>query len=148
MVQAEGLEAVFECLYPGALAYDWALNRTFSTILPSGVSDTFSSGGVPARLIIPATPQYNNTVVQCEAVVATEEGGSLLGMRSVTATLQVQSKFSTFIFMQCSILCSYSETCLLKPVGPKLMLCSVQFNLYPQATSLLQLLLAGPNGHH
>ena len=93
MVQAEGLEEVFE--YPGAVSHDhtWGLNGEFlaeSRFLPN-VIHTPASGDSPARLIIPVIAQYNNTVVQCRANV--EEGGS--SFRSVlsfinNATLRVQ----------------------------------------------------------
>ena len=95
MVQAEGLEAVFECQYPGALLHGWGLNGEFldDDQFPPDVTRIPPSGDSPAaRLIIPATPQYNNTVVQCIAIV--KEGGGYLvrSVLSFNATLQVQGR--------------------------------------------------------
>ena len=95
VVQAEGLEAVFECLYPGATLYGWAFNGSFLEDFPSDVETDAPLGDSPARLIIPAIPQYNNTVIQCEAVVR-EEGG-LMSVLSKTATLQVQGIINFYI---------------------------------------------------
>ena len=72
--QAEGLEAVFECLHPGGeTSHDWSVNGTIlSSLSPDITSDIVSSpsvGGSLATLTIPATPEYNNTVVQCKATV-------------------------------------------------------------------------------
>ena len=88
MVQAEGLEAVFECLYPGATAYSWAINGTFLSDFPPGLDSDPPSGGSPARLTILTTLQYNNTVVQCKAVI--REGGTGVFVLSENATLQIQ----------------------------------------------------------
>ena len=92
VIQAEGLETVFECLCPGAVSHTWRLNGV------SRAEDEFppdttrpASGDTPARVIIPATPQYNNTVVQCEAIIR-EEGGSFRSDLSNNATLRVQGK--------------------------------------------------------
>ena len=90
MVQAEGLEAVFECLYPGAISRIWRINGEDlpeNQDLPN-VTFISPSGDSPARLIIPATPQYNNTVVQCEAIV--REGGGVMSVLSENASLTVQ----------------------------------------------------------
>ena len=67
--QAEGLEAVFECLYPGAISYSWAINGTFLSVYPPDIDIDPPSGGSPASLTIPAKPEYNNTVIQCGATV-------------------------------------------------------------------------------
>ena len=67
VVQAEGLEAVFECLYPGAIS-SWFVNGVHQTDM-SFPFDVLALAGPPASLTIPARPEYNNTVVQCEAVV-------------------------------------------------------------------------------
>ena len=88
MVQAEGLEAVFECLCPEATFYGWTINGTYLSILPADIDIDPPSGDSPTRLIIPATPQYNNTVVQCGALV--REGGDLVFVPSGNATLSVQ----------------------------------------------------------
>ena len=57
MVQAEGLEAVFECLYPGAIAYIWAINGTQQ---PGSVSSIFS---------VQASLEYNNSIFMCTASI-------------------------------------------------------------------------------
>ena len=90
VVQAQGLDAVFECLYPGAQSYNWGLNGEFPTEnnYPPDVTVTPSSGDIPATLTIPAIGLYNNTVVQCEAVV--RDGRTFIPELSVNATLQVQ----------------------------------------------------------
>ena len=74
MIQAEGLEAVFECLYPGATAYSWAINGTFLSVYPPDVVADSPSGDSPASLTIPATPEYNNTVIQCGAIAVLVRG--------------------------------------------------------------------------
>ncbi len=90
VVQAQGIDAVFECRYPGAQNHNWGLNGEFPTddYYPSDVTVTPPSGDTPATLTIPATGQYNNTVVQCEAVV--RDGRGFISKVSVNATLQVQ----------------------------------------------------------
>ncbi|XP_064392483.1 uncharacterized protein LOC135340097 isoform X2 [Halichondria panicea] len=74
VVQAEGVDAVFECLYPGAVSHSWGINGTFPADdeFPHifNFTRTQPSGDTPAAtLTIPATAHYNNTVVQCEVVV-------------------------------------------------------------------------------
>ncbi len=92
VVEAQGVDAVFECRYPGAQNHNWVLNGVHFTenSYPPDVTRTLSSGDRPARLTIPATAQYNNTVVQCEAVV--RDGGVFIPELSVNATLQVQGR--------------------------------------------------------
>ena len=89
-VQAEGLEAVFECLYPRAVSHSWRINGEFPSDdqFPPDISCTLPQGDSPARLIIPAIPQYNNTVVQCIALMLR---GS--NPQSENATLRVQGVF-------------------------------------------------------
>ena len=91
VVQAEGLEAVFECLYPEALTHSWGLNGVFfaDTNFPLNVARFAQSRGSPARLIIQAIPQYNNTVVLCQAVIR-YSNGSLRGILSSSGTLHIQ----------------------------------------------------------
>ena len=93
VVQAQGVIAVFECRYLGAQSYNWGLNGEFPTYdsYPPDVTVTLSSGDTPETLTIPATAQYNNTVVQCEAVV--RDGRVFIPELSVNATLQVQGRF-------------------------------------------------------
>ena len=96
MVQAEGLEAVFECLYPGALTHHWGIQGVFlaDASFPPGVTRKTPFGGSPARLIILATQVYNNTVVQCNAVLTIPGGTAEL--LSTNATLQVQGTSNYF----------------------------------------------------
>ncbi len=91
VVQAQGIDAVFECRYPGAQSYNWGLNGAFHyhNSPPPNVTVTPPSGDIPTKLII-STAQYNNTVVQCEAVV--RAGPVFIPKLSVNATLQVQGK--------------------------------------------------------
>ena len=84
--QAEGLEAVFECLHPGAISYAWAINGTFQSYFPPDIDTGPPSGGSPATLTVPARPEYNNTVIQCGATVPGPMGGFL---PSVSVTLTV-----------------------------------------------------------
>ena len=88
VIQAEGLEAVFECLHPGATSYGWAINGTFLSVYPSDLVAVSPSGDSPASLTILARPEYNNTVVQCEAVVRV--GGGAVFVLADNATLTVQ----------------------------------------------------------
>ncbi len=90
VIQAQGLIAVFECRYLGVQSHNWRLNGDFPTDdnYPSDVTVTPPSGDTPATLTIPATAQYNNTVVQCGAVV--RDGRGFIPELSVNATLQVQ----------------------------------------------------------
>ena len=86
VIQAEGLEAVFECLYPNATAYSWAFNGMFQSVYPPDIVAVSPSGDSPASLTISAIPEYNNTIVQCGATVPPPMGGFPL---SVSATLTV-----------------------------------------------------------
>ena len=83
---------MFECLYPGATPYGWAINGTFLFDLPPDIVTHPPSGGSPASLTIPARPEYNNTVVQCEAVVRV--GSNLHLVLSDSATLTVYGRQS------------------------------------------------------
>ncbi len=78
MVQAEGLLAKFECLSPGALGYLWFVNGVESTS-PDFSSEIRVAGGTsgrPSVLTIPASSQFNKSVIQCAAVSLS--GGVLL----------------------------------------------------------------------
>ena len=76
-MQAEGLEAVFECLFPGAVTYSWLVNGSSSqeqSLSQSSIVAALPSVEFPtARLTLPAIPHYNNTVIQCVAFVFEEE---------------------------------------------------------------------------
>ena len=87
VLQAEGLEAVFECLYPGA-TFSWFLNEIILLDLPPNIDANPPSADSPASLIIPARPEYNNTVVQCEALI--RHGERLEFILSDNATLIIQ----------------------------------------------------------
>ena len=99
VVQAQGIDAVFECRYTGAQSYNWGLNGDFPphSSPPPNVTFILPSGDIPTKLII-ATAQYNNIVVQCEAVIRNE--GVLTPKLSVNATLQVQGK------LLCVVVCT------------------------------------------
>ena len=90
VIQAKGLKAVFECLYPGALSHRWGINGTYPAddAFPPDVTRTLPSGDTPARLAIPSTDQYNNTVVQCRAVL--DAGGDAQFVQTCDALLLVQ----------------------------------------------------------
>ena len=91
VVQAEGLEAVFECLDPGAVGHVWVINGEYLDVhqFPSDMTRIPASENTPSRLIIPATPQYNNTVVQC---VPVSGQGSNMREPSENASLQIQGE--------------------------------------------------------
>ena len=90
VIQAEGLKAVFECLYPGALGHSWGINGMYPAddAFPPDLTRTLPSGDTPATLAIPATGQYNNTVVQCRAVL--DVGGDAQFVQTCDALLLVQ----------------------------------------------------------
>ncbi len=83
---------MFKCLYLAAQNHNWGLNEKFPTEdqYPPDVTVTPSFGDFPATLTVPATAQYRNTVVQCEALV--RDGGVFIPELSVNATLQVQGR--------------------------------------------------------
>ncbi len=73
VVQAEGLLAEFECLSPGALGHAWIVNSLASKSLTSEVRVVEvrvveGSEGLPSVLTIPASSQFNNSVVQCAEI--------------------------------------------------------------------------------
>ncbi len=83
VVQAEGLLAEFECLSPGALGHLWFVNGIGSTSLTSEIRVAGGTSGLPSVLTIPASSQFNNSIVQCAAISLS--GGVL----SKNATLKV-----------------------------------------------------------
>ena len=88
VIQAEGLEAMFECLYPGA-SHDWFINGTIhSRNTEDIVANILPSGDSPASLRITARPEYNNITVQCRALVILGQD-NVRFMRSNIATLMV-----------------------------------------------------------
>ena len=88
LIQAEGLEAVFDCLHPEAISYAWAINGTFLRLsdFPPDIVPVSPTGDSRATLTVPAIPEYNDTVVQCGATVPGPMGGFPL---SGNATLTV-----------------------------------------------------------
>ena len=97
--RAEGLEAVFRCQYQGegvTVTYDWSINNTIlETDTETVRARPPSSPGGPATLTILATPEHNNSVVQC---VATIRNGivTVRSEVSTTATLTVHGELVTF----------------------------------------------------
>ena len=90
VMQAEGLETIFECLYPGALSHSWGINGMYPAddAFPPDVTRTLPSGDTPATLAIPATGQYNNTVVQCRAVLIVERNAQIVPTCDVLLLVQ------------------------------------------------------------
>ena len=90
MKQAEGLEAVFECLYRGAV-YRWRVNGIDLTLkeFPKEIRETGGTSGNPSLLIIPASSQFNNNVVQCTAIPS----GAVAAVPSRNVTLKVGEFF-------------------------------------------------------
>ena len=68
VIQAEGLDAVFECLYPGA-SYNWFINETIHSRNTDNIVASLPAGDSPASLRITARPEYNNITVQCRAQI-------------------------------------------------------------------------------
>ncbi len=103
MDRAEGLKAVFRCQYQPkgfvtkefTVTYDWFLNNVVvSTDTETVRKRRPSSFGRPATLTILATPEHNNSVVQCEAKLRT--GIFIVGTeKSTNATLTVRGELVT-----------------------------------------------------
>ena len=62
-----GEEAVFQCRYPGA-SINWQINGTAAVSSPS-ITVTSSSEQPSDTLTITALPVYNETVIECVAVL-------------------------------------------------------------------------------
>ncbi len=73
MERAEGLEAVFRCQYQAeglTVTYDWFINNVIvRTDTETVRARPPSSPDEQQTLTIVATPQNNNSVVQCEATI-------------------------------------------------------------------------------
>ncbi|XP_064387523.1 uncharacterized protein LOC135335850 isoform X2 [Halichondria panicea] len=110
VIQAEGLKAVFECLYPGALSHSWGINGMYpaDNAFPPNVTRTLPSGDTPARLAIPSTGQYNNTVVQCRAVL--DVGGDVKIVQTCDALLLVQGPLGSVTGLTLDMVTSTSVT--------------------------------------
>ncbi len=96
--RAEGLEAVFRCQYQAeglSITYDWAINNFLVTTDTETVRDRRPSfPGEPATLIILATPQHNNSVVQCQPHI--RNGTAIVrSEQSAIATLTVHGELVT-----------------------------------------------------
>ena len=98
MVQAEGLEAVFECLYSGAVGYTWFISGSGASLFasPPGIEVIEGPGG-GVSVIIPATSEYNTSVVLCEAQVGF--GSQSMFFQSKNATLGVYGKSSVLLIL-------------------------------------------------
>ncbi len=70
MVQAEGLLAEFECLSLGSIGSAWFVNgiASASPNFSSEIRIAGGTSGLPSVLTIPASSQFNNSVIQCAAV--------------------------------------------------------------------------------
>ena len=69
VIQAGGLEGVFECLVPGT-SHVWIVNgvRNINDEFPPEIKITGGSSGNPSVLTIPGSLQFNNSVVHCVAL--------------------------------------------------------------------------------
>ena len=84
---AVGEEAVFQCRYPGA-AINWQINGT--AVVNSQFVTVTSSGEQPSdTLTITALPEYNETEVQCIALL---QDFSIQGAPPVLLTIHFSSK--------------------------------------------------------
>ena len=96
--RAEGLEAVFRCQYQvgSTVAYDWFINHEIVRTDTKTVEHRPpSSPGEPATLTMLATPQHNNSVVQCLRNIY--NGTLIVGSEeSATAILTVYGELITF----------------------------------------------------
>ncbi len=61
---------MFECRYSGVFSHAWIVNgvQSLNEEFPSQIGVTGGSSGNPSVLTIPATSQFNNSVVQCLAL--------------------------------------------------------------------------------
>ena len=96
VVQAEGLIAVFECFCSAAYSHHWALNGQFldDDQFPDDVI-RITPRDSSAKLLIPATSEYNNTIVQCKVLFHNESQNTYKSVLSVNATLTVQGPLPT-----------------------------------------------------
>ncbi len=108
-VQAEGLLAEFECLSPGAISYiyAWFVNDLESTSSNFSVEIRVAGGtsGRPSVLTIPASSQFNNSVIQCAAVSL-----SGAGVLSKNATLVVGEWNVCRLYNYLELLCFFSQS--------------------------------------
>ena len=95
--RAERLEAVFRCQYQAEgfdVLYNWFINKSIVNTDKETVRvRPPSSPGEPATLTILATPQHNNSDVQCVARVLDGDGYDIVRSEiSTTATLTVHGE--------------------------------------------------------
>ncbi|XP_064391481.1 uncharacterized protein LOC135339333 isoform X2 [Halichondria panicea] len=101
VVQAEGLLAEFECLSPGALGHIWFVNGIGSTSLTSEIRVVEGSEGRPSVLTIPASSQFNNSVIQCAAAsvsgVVFSKNATLIFERVILEVLNGETKITVSV---------------------------------------------------
>lgn len=98
VIQAQGLEAVFECLYedPGgaAIIYTWIVDGEYYNGATSSVRGItlppYPDG--PISLNVTALPQHNNTSIQCEANIRIPGVSQKRQFQSCMATLRVHGE--------------------------------------------------------
>ncbi len=117
VVQAEGMDAVFECLYRDAITHGWKINGTFpaDALFPTDLTRTSASSKTPATLTIPATAHYNNTVVQCIAVVE-EETPVFKRTENATLTIFGRSFVYTCMYIPMPLTVYSCRNLLLQPL--------------------------------
>ena len=103
VTMAEGLETVFECQYQGEegldVTYEWAINNSLVT----GDTPTVrfrlppSIGGI-ATLTILATPEHNESVIQC-GVDVRDGLTNVRSAASAIAILVIQSELHTCMYI-------------------------------------------------
>ncbi len=102
--RAEGLEAVFRCQYQAeeglTVTYDWSINSSLVTTDTETVrARPPSFPGGATTLTILATPQQNNSDVQCLTIF--RNGTAIVRSEaSATATLTVYSEFFLYVNLQ------------------------------------------------
>ena len=116
VVQAEGVDAVFECLYLGAVSHSWGINGTFpaDNEFQPDFTRTQPSGDTPATLTIPATAHYNNTVVLCRALVEVE--GGFVGRLTENTTLTIFGKSLIYMYVYILMPLTLCHNLLLQPL--------------------------------
>ena len=69
IIQAEGVDATFQCQYIGASVVGWVFNGTsIHSRLPSNVSQSILDESI-YMLTVLALPEYNRTQVWCVATI-------------------------------------------------------------------------------
>ena len=73
VVQAEGLDALFECRYPDPATYAWLVNESIVAFFEPPQNIKLGDGSTSVTIL--AIPSYNNTVIQCR-VFDEDDGGA------------------------------------------------------------------------